>query len=173
MRKYVNTDQEYVLKLVRQNVGENTDHFVNNISTPSIKTRNTKRNSKAPTMRKSDDAVGNVFIRPLDWETSDLASLYKDLDVDHLDLVISCDCIYNEALVEPLATTMRDICQLASENSRPTVVVVAQQLRSPDVLEAWFNAFCKYFHVYRIPDIELDEGLREDSGYTVHVGIVR
>jgi predicted nicotinamide N-methyase len=173
--KYVNTDQEYVLKLARENVGNNYEVFCGAGKGGSARKKGAGRRdvgARKP-VSAGEDQIGNVLIRGLDWETSSMEHLYKDVGVDHLDLLVSCDCIYNEALVEPLATTMREICKLATDTDTPTICVVAQQLRSPDVLEAWLKSFCSYFKVWRIPDELLDAGLREGSGYVVHVGVVR
>jgi predicted nicotinamide N-methyase len=167
--KYVNTDQEYVLKYVKENVEGNYSMF-----RPAAKAAMKKGGKKQQTPATTkEDTIGNIMIKPLDWETSSLLALYKDLDISHLDLLISCDCIYNEALIDPLITTMRDICQLAQSKDKPTVCIVAQQLRSPDVLETWLRRFCESFRVWRVPDKELDEGLREGSGYIVHAGLLK
>ena len=173
VKKYVNTDQDYVLKLVRENVGENYDVFSANGTNKNKKVTKHNSKTKVTNAQHTDNRVGNIITRSLDWETSDLSSLYRELDIEHLDLLISCDCIYNEALVEPLVTTMRDICRLASSQEEPTIVVVAQQLRASDVLETWLTAFCTYFRCWRVPDGELSEELREGSGYVVHIGILK
>ncbi|KIW05999.1 uncharacterized protein PV09_03182 [Verruconis gallopava] len=181
--RYVNTDQDYVLRLAKENVEANIAAFV---AAPPAHPRGKKgkgsgsagalgsRQHKAVVRATEDDAVANVVMRPLDWEKSDVSTLYKDVGVSHIDVLFCCDCVYNEALIEPLATTMRDICSLADDDAnRATVVVVAQQLRSPDVLEAWLKAFCSYFRVWRVPDHELGDALGEGSGYVVHIGILR
>ena len=89
--------------------------------------------------------------------------------------VIACDCIYNEALITPFVRTCVDICQLANAHSAemPTLCIIAQQLRSDMVFEAWLKAFHRYFKVWRIPDNLLINGLKEGSGFAVHVGILR
>jgi hypothetical protein len=178
--KYVNTDQEYVLKYVRENVEANCSSFSAAGNTNAACKTSRKRNANLRTTSKAkaadEDAIGNILIRQLDWETTSLSTLYKDLDIPCLDLLISCDCIYNESLIEPLVSTMRDICKqaLASEaNNTKTVCVVAQQLRSPDVFDNWLRRFCEFFTVWRVPDEELLQGLGEGSGYVVHIGILK
>lgn len=52
-------------------------------------------------------------------------------------------------------------------------MVVAQQLRSADVFEAWLSSFCERFRCWQVPDEWLGEGLREGSGYVVHVGVLK
>lgn len=56
----------------------------------------------------------------------------------------------------------------------PCVCLVAQQLRSSDVFEAWLREFHRYFRVWRVPDTMLtEEGLHVGTGFVVHVGILR
>lgn len=177
--KYVNTDQPYVLGLVRENVENNYAAFVSGRKGRGAAARKGNVKSKAKEKPKSDAVTGDdIITHELDWETSDVSTLYNDLGVSHLDLLISCDCIYNESLIEPLATTMREICLLAPNVTKPTIVVVAQQLRSPDVMEAWLKSFCKWFRVWRVPENELNladlqGGLGEGRGYVVHIGVLK
>jgi hypothetical protein len=103
----------------------------------------------------------------LDWETDDVSQSPA------VDLVIACDCIYNESLIEPLNSTCAALCRLRAEGESPTLCLIAQQLRSPDVFEAWLKSFQEKFVVWQVPDGLLGEGLREGSGFVVHVGIVR
>lgn len=163
VKMYFATDQEYVLKHLRKNIADNTDYQL------TSKSRKNKTGSKANT------SSSNIAVRALDWEMDDIHDLYHDIGLqgdEGIDLIISCDCIYNEALVESLVNVCKDICRLAP-TSKPTVCVVAQMLRSPDVFEAWLTAFHKHFHVWQIPDEFLDDGLKEDTGFILHVGILR
>lgn len=161
---YLATDQEYVLRQLRKNITDNMDTIQ-----PSSNSRRKKTESKP-------HSSSNIIIRALDWETDNLGNLYYDIGLqgeeEGIDLIISCDCIYNEALVDPLVNACKDICSLAPP-SKPTVCVVAQQLRSPDVFEAWLTAFHKHFHVWQIPDEYLDDSLKENSGFILHIGILR
>jgi hypothetical protein len=50
---------------------------------------------------------------------------------------------------------------------------VAQQLRSPDVFDAWLATFHQNFRVWRVPDTLLSEGLRSGSGFVLHFGVLR
>jgi hypothetical protein len=99
------------------------------------------------------------------------------------DLLLSCDCIYNEALVAPFVRTCAEICRLrpvyaegqeGQEGSRrPTIVIIAQQQRSPDVFETWLRETMREFRVWRLSDELLGEGLRSGSGYLVHLLLVK
>jgi len=162
--QYIATDQEYVLKHLRQNIADNLEQVQ-----PTAKSRRRKAES-------TSHPLSNIIVRDLDWETDNLDNFYHDIGLqgeeESIDLIISCDCIYNEALVDPLVNACKDICRLAPA-SKPTGCVVAQQLRSPDVFEAWLIAFHKHFHVWQIPDEFLDDGLKENSGFIVHIGVLR
>ncbi|KAI9839229.1 MAG: hypothetical protein M1819_003222 [Sarea resinae] len=185
---YIATDQDYVLKLLRQNISEN--QLPSSKATEShkkkIKASHSKRGHQHADPKSSIDVeTGNVHVMPLDWETDSASSLPTQEQMG-LDALIACDCIYNEALVAPFVQTCRELCnirrQKAAEDNQqqqqqqqqnPTVCIVAQQLRSPDVFEAWLREFHRWFRVWRLPDEVLMEGLRENSGFVVHVGILR
>jgi hypothetical protein len=155
--KYTTTDQAYVLKLLRQNIVENLDVVL------------PQKKSAKKSNKKQTQADERIAATELDWETSDTSHLAP------VDLVIACDCIYNEALIEPLNSTCAAICNLRKEEGaeKPTLCLIAQQLRSPNVFEAWLKSFHEKFEVWQVPDKLLDEGLREGSGFVVHVGVVR
>lgn len=155
--KYTATDQSYVLKLLRQNIAENLD---------VVLPKQGKSKAKSKT-RGRVEAEASITAEELDWETSDVSHLAP------LDLVIACDCIYNESLIEPLNSTCAALCQLRGEGEGPTLCLIAQQLRSPDVFEAWLKSFHEKFVVWQVPDKLLGEGLGEGSGFVVHIGIVR
>ncbi|KAH7379522.1 putative methyltransferase-domain-containing protein [Pyrenochaeta sp. MPI-SDFR-AT-0127] len=164
---YIATDQDYVLKLLRQNITENY-HVV----LPKAKKAKTSKKNSQPT--SATDLNDRIRVQALDWETDSVSQLTS------VDLVIACDCIYNESLIEPLNSTCAAICRLRKQDAehadakqRPTLCLIAQQLRSPDVFEAWLKSFHKLFEVWKVPDGMLDEALREGSGFVVHVGIVR
>ena len=168
--KYVATDQEYVFKWLKPNIQNNT---------PKPKSFDkAKRHGKVPEINSMSN---NILIMALDWESSSVSNLPKMIEIHSADnvqsinAVIACDCIYNEALIEPIVRTCTEICQLpnASSLGKATVCVIAQQLRSNAVFETWLSAFYKVFRVWRVPDNLLIEGLREGSGFVIHVGILR
>lgn len=149
--RYTATDQDYVLKLLRSNVAEN-------LHTVFPKTRGKK---------PLGDGLDRISVEALDWEKDDVR------DRRAVDVIVACDCIYNESLIEPLNSTCATLCGLRKRDETPTVCLVAQQLRSPDVFEAWLKSFHDKFEVWQVPSEMLGEGLKEGSGFVVHVGIVR
>ena len=167
--RYIATDQEYLLKALKQNISQNS------ISPKPAKPL--KRSSKLGS-EMNEQARGrlNIEVVALDWELSSVSSLPDLLGgTSTVDVLIGCDCIYNEALIDPFVRTCTEICELRTRDRHwpPTVCIVAQQLRSPDVFEAWAKAFSKSFRLWRLPDELLHQGLRTDSGYVLHLGVLR
>ncbi|KAI9821242.1 MAG: hypothetical protein M1827_003977 [Pycnora praestabilis] len=183
VNRYIATDQDYVFKLLKQNLSENTQSFGTN---PHRKRKSKHARGKQSTDTQQKTQASNVDVMALDWELDSTSTLLDFLsssptnldtiDSTHLDAVIACDCIYNEALVDPFVRTCAEICGLSrtqTNSPRTPVCIVAQQLRSSDVFEAWLTAFHKKFRIWRIPDELLTEGLREGSGFVIHVGVLR
>jgi len=168
LTSYILTDQDYVMKLLNQNLEENWITGSSSIGRGRKSTAREKRDREISTVRAS-----NIMAKPLDWEMDQVtASLAEPSTSRSFTAVIACDCIYNDALISPLVQTCIDICKL-KHNGEPTVCIVAQQLRSADVFEGWLKAFYNAFRVWRIPDEELNDGLKSNSGFVVHIGILR
>lgn len=130
------------------------------------------------------DGGHGIHFTPLDWETDEVTPALTGGRQRSFDVVVACDCIYNEALVDPLVSTCADVCRLrlleisedeleASTSPGPCVCVIAQQLRDDQVFEAWMTRFCESFQAWRVPDHLLTEGLRSGSGFVVHMGILK
>jgi len=172
---YVLTDQEYVLKLLHQNLAENQQDTSS--SNKGRKSNAKPKRGSAPAIQQKEGS--NITATSLDWETDEVTpSLAGSESKRSIDAVIACDCIYNDALIEPLVQTCIDVCKLRKsedngEGNEPTVCIVAQQLRSAEVFEGWLKAFHKAFRVWRVPDGELVDGLKSDSGFVIHIGILR
>lgn len=124
----------------------------------------------------------NIKIVHLDWETSLISpillnSCFSGLNFPQdtsLDLILACDCVFNEALIDPFVRTCADLCRLPkADSSPPAVCIIAQQLRSHMVFETWLLTFHQNFRVWRVPDEKLHEGLRGGSGFVIHIGLLR
>ena len=180
--RYVLSDQPYVSRFVEQNLEQNQRSPP---ARPAGKARGRGKKASGTSGSSSSGAGAGVSIafHPLDWEvdtpTAELTG--RGAAARSFDLVLGCDCVYNEALVPPFAQTCLDACRLrsaeeggANEQKPPCVCLVAQQLRDPQVFEAWLREFCaRRFRVWRVPDGELPEGLRSNMGFVVHVGVLR
>ncbi|GKZ29949.1 hypothetical protein AbraIFM66950_007287 [Aspergillus brasiliensis] len=206
---YIATDQEYVQRLFRQNLEENAHAASSTSRSKSSKSsakKSGKASSSAAAARKSQqqgnaNTNGNVIFTSLDWELDVADSLKESLGLctttttsndggeesedKGFDVVVSCDCIYNEALVAPFVRTCADLCRLRpvytpgsttiDEEGRrtPTVCVIAQQQRSHEVFEAWLRETMRVFRVWRVSDEMLGEKLKSGSGYLVHVLVLK
>lgn len=184
--RYIATDQAYVLKLLRQNIAENAATVFGYQQQSQQQGRKGKSSRNGGNANGSGNAgkkagvgggIGDLESRitalELDWETDTVAHL------PHVDLIVSCDCVYNEALVEPLNATCAAICKsrgaaaATGGETRPTLCLIAQQLRSPDVFETWLKSFHEKFWAWQVPGDMLGRELGEGSGFVVHVGVVR
>ncbi|KAI0965143.1 hypothetical protein F4678DRAFT_476810 [Xylaria arbuscula] len=168
--RYVLTDQTYVARLVEKNLAENI--------VPQQRSSSQKRKGKS----SSTANPVNLHFTALDWELDEVTpSLTGSPDVSSFDAVIACDCIYNDALIEPLVQTCVDACGLRqpSQDSQsdktvvPTLCVVAQQLRDPEIFEGWIKEFNKHFRVWRVPEEILSKELRANTGFVVHIGVLQ
>jgi len=177
--RIVLTDQAYVAKIVEQNITENDRSSSSKPSPP-------KRGGRpSPSSKGSGHASvaqqkqpGRIHFTPLDWETDTPApALTFSASAKSFDAVVACDCIYNEALIDPFVSACADVCWLraaeADPGLEPCVCVVAQQLRDPEIFEAWLTRFAESFHVYRVPNEMLPNGLRSSSGFVVHIGVLK
>ena len=92
---YLLTDQSYVMKALRDNVQRNA----------TTKSQHKKRQAAV--------ASSNLRTMALDWEIDSPATILQEIpNADHVDLVIVCDCVYNEHLVQPLVQTLFELCNV-------------------------------------------------------------
>ena len=170
VKAYVVTDQDYVMKLLKLNISENQPDTAS-ASKGRKSSAKSKNSGSAPARAK------NIIALPLDWETDEVTPSLTGSDSSlSFDLVVACDCIYNDALIAPLVQTCVDACKLRASDTQktePAVCVVAQQLRSNEVFEGWLKAFHNSFRVWRVPDEHLTDGMKSNSGFVVHIGILR
>ena len=157
---YILTDLPYIRKLLQQNIDAN----------PPIP-------SKSRSRPRLSSPSHPIFI-PLDWETTSSSSLLPHLPThpsspSSISLIIICDCVYNEHLIPPLISTITDICSLRPPDSHPTYALIAQQLRSDSVFEAFLTALIEKLDVWRVSDDELSEEMREGGGYVVHIACLK
>lgn len=167
VQRVVLTDQQYTLKLLQENVLANM---------PATNAKGKKQ----PKRSNAKDGGANVAVEPLDWETDAIAPFLNANALAHgVDVVLACDCIYNYALIEPFTQACADICRARQQHCdldgglQPTVCVVAQHLRQPDVFEEWAEVFTRKFCTWRVPSGLLGDALGEGSGFCVHVAVLK
>ncbi|EGD86907.1 hypothetical protein H112_05421 [Trichophyton rubrum D6] len=151
-----------------------------------------RRNSPA---RRGDDESGSgdysgagvpekIKFVPLDWELDSPDMLKRSIGTDvaeddpGFDLLVACDCIYNDALIAPFVATCADICRLRpsvgeERPERPTLCVVGQQLRSHEVFEGWMREALQEFRVWRVKNEVVGSTLASGTGYTVHILLLK
>lgn len=179
--RYIATDQNYVLKLLKKNLAENTNTSAQSSAIPARPSSRHAGRSKSQVNQLSwtNRAIETMA---LDWELNSLSALPDILKLSSsptsgmIDAIIACDCIYNEALIDPFVRTCAELCRLscgATLSGKPTVCIVAQQLRSPTVFESWLLAFNTAFRVWRVPDELLTKDYKETSGFVLHMGLLR
>ncbi|EEY14846.1 conserved hypothetical protein [Verticillium alfalfae VaMs.102] len=115
--RYVLTDQPYVARLVQRNLDANE-----RARAPAPARRGAKGRASASSLQPAPAPTGHdVFFEPLDWELDEVTpALTRSDEVRSFDLVVACDCIYNDALVEPLVQTSVDACLLRRRDEGAT-----------------------------------------------------
>ncbi|KEF55217.1 uncharacterized protein A1O9_08871 [Exophiala aquamarina CBS 119918] len=170
VQRYILTDQPSIVRHLRAALGMLD-------GPPRAKTRGSK-NKKSSTPGRQDV----LQVMALDWEKDDAMNLRAALPGNaQIDLLILCDCVYNEYLVKPLVQTCVDACRLGHGNEHedgdvnrsPTVVLVAQQLRSDTIFELFLETMIEEFEVWRVPEGRIPADLGANSGYAVHLAILR
>lgn len=158
-------------------------------SMTKLAAQNLAANLPPPPRRKQQGyRPPNVVTIDVDWENTELPSHPALRKMGGpLDLVIASDCVYNEGLVPAFVDTLVAACRLhrgegeddgegegeGEGNRGRTLVLVAQETRSPDVMECFLIEFMRRFVVYRVPDDRLSEELGGERGYVLHVGVLR
>lgn len=161
--RYIATDQQYALKLLGENIKNNTSAQRSGGSRKSHKNVETR-----------GPEISNVDLLPLDWETDDILAWLRSYNLSNgVDVILACDCIYNYSLIRPFVQTCIDICQARLQNGPATICLVAQQLRQPDVFEEWLALFMQDFQTWRLSGSTVGTRLDEASGFVVHVGILQ
>ncbi|KAH8680942.1 hypothetical protein BX600DRAFT_7999 [Xylariales sp. PMI_506] len=173
--RYVLTDQSYVSKFVESNLAENASS-----TNPTGRGARRKGKGAAAAAAATASQKFSLGFTALDWELDEVTPSLTGSDaVKSFDAVLACDCIYNDALIRPLVQTCVDVCRLRGSAANvggapgPTICIVAQQLRDPEIFEGWLKEFYTYFRTWRVPDLALTETLRSSPGFVIHVGILR
>ncbi|KAG6033508.1 hypothetical protein E4U19_006457 [Claviceps sp. Clav32 group G5] len=141
---YVLSDQNYVQKLLSQNIVANQS---SSVSRGSNKRRPGKKVPPPPLPPQ------NMVFRALDWEQDQVSSELAGPVSSYFDAVVATDCVYNYALVDPFVQTCVD-------------------LRNHEVFRAWLGAFMRRFRVWRLREDALP-GLGPGDGFVVHVGVLK
>jgi len=90
-------------------------------------------------------SAGTVAVLEYDW--LDPSTWPPVLACGPADYLILCDCVYKEAMVEPLLAAVLALCG----PGRKTTCVVVNEFRSASVQEAWVAAFSRHFTWRKVP----------------------
>ncbi|KAI9729736.1 MAG: hypothetical protein M1834_006687 [Cirrosporium novae-zelandiae] len=161
--RYILTDQPYVFKLLSQNID-------NNAQVQLSKGTNIRRKGRS-SLHPAKSFQDKIQMKAFDWEL-DSGLFVKE---EAPDIIIACDCIYNEGLITPFTQTCMDLCKSKpfASNIKPTVCIIAHQLRTPEVFEKWLAQFLKYFRVWRVSEEPLSEELKASSGFIIHICMLK
>ncbi|KAK5944228.1 Ribosomal protein lysine methyltransferase [Knufia obscura] len=160
--KYVLTDQRSVLKLLQENVDVNTP----------LPSRSKAKGRASKVVSSSVDANSKAQVAEINWEQDDADALDEVLGQGEvIDMVIVCDCVFNDFLLQPLVTMCHKIS--ARSSGRKTALLIAQQLRSDEVFSAFVDILVRSFRVWRLSDESLPPALKNGSGFAVHLAILR
>lgn len=155
------TDQKSILKLLEANVTSN----ISNISTTPHKTTSKRR-------KGNPGKTPQIYVQELNWESNDENPLADMLHHDQtVDLIVLCDCVYNDFLIGPLTRTCEALCE--RYGNEDTVLLIAQQLRSDEVLSEFLHALSKKFRVWRLDEPYTHPDLRGNSGFAVHLACLK
>lgn len=140
-KSYVCTDQKHILKLLKKN-------FANNVVS------NKFRSTTVPNTGVEGSEC-QIEVIELDWETpEDGLQTYQQL-VGHLpDLIIACDTVYNDFLIQPFL----NCC--ASLLTPTNALLLSLQLRDEGVMEQFLQLVCDAgLHLYYVPPALLSQDL--------------
>lgn len=159
--RYILTDQRSVLKLLQENVDANAPP-----DTSMVKRRSSRK------AHHTFEAVSKTVVMELNWETDDVDALNEALQpADDIDLVIVCDCVFNDFLLQPLVAMCQKTCLRSPE--KKTILLIAQQLRSDEVYSSFMGILLRTFRVWRLSDVSLSPALQDGSGFAVHLAVLR
>ncbi|KAG7813677.1 hypothetical protein KL921_001223 [Ogataea angusta] len=131
-RHYVCTDQQGVMKLLKNNLRRNGGVF----ESSTVATENTSRRHNVPRI----DAV------TFDWEASSPEAVLE-LVQGYPDFIITCDTIYNPYLIPHLVRAAETLA------GPQTGILVAVQLRESSLLSEFLVHAVDRFRVYRVPGV--------------------
>ncbi|CAI5756625.1 unnamed protein product [Candida verbasci] len=129
--KFIASDQKQILKLLKENVTNNVDHFTSR------------------TIKNSFGRGPNIEVIEFDWEDIDQGKYnYKEAEDRLPDVIIACDTIYNEYLIPHFINSFKSL--LNSNN----FVLICIQLRDAITIEKFIQSIVEdeQLLIYSIPN---------------------
>ncbi|KAJ2908529.1 hypothetical protein GGI21_002795 [Coemansia aciculifera] len=95
---------------------------------------------------------GVLVAAEYDWSSAGEKGLLRGSVVaaEPVDMVVVCDCVYHEEVVPLVVRALAEVCACQGTGRR-AVGIVAQELRSDLVHQAFVEALLQRFTVYRMP----------------------
>ena len=174
VKRFIATDQPYVLGSFDQNLKHNFRF--------SAKRSNDNGRKTAKSVETSRN---NIETMSLDWEHHDIAKQLEvavrsapgrssDSSREQLAMVVACDCVYNEDLIEPFVQACKTICGVQRRAGEgDAICLIGQQIRSPDVLELWMASMVQHFRLFRINSTYMAQGFLPASGFIAHIAVLK
>lgn len=178
VKRWIATDVESVMRGLRGNLKENLANEWEEVDGGSSFVQKAKKAAKKKSSTTSTAEFGRIDTVRLHWEEDDVATMpiFKDDEALPLDMIVSCDCVYNSVLIPHLLSTLVDVSNLSlnSGGKMPKVLVV-MEIRAEDVLEVWVNEFHKYFNGGVVTEEVLGDDWKERGGVNgvAFLGILR
>ncbi|ODV63609.1 S-adenosylmethionine-dependent methyltransferase ASCRUDRAFT_26514, partial [Ascoidea rubescens DSM 1968] len=162
--RYIATDQHNLLKLMRENIISNC--HLNSINF----------NSKTIGHQKNNQSHNHVTIESIefDWEEP-LDGIYElnevmalEQETSYSSLIIACDTIYNEYLMEHFINAMAAIHRNNDERKVVDVgALVAMQLRDNCIVQMFLERLLEaQFDVFHLPEELLSDELQ--NGFSIY-----
>ncbi|KAK9455278.1 hypothetical protein V1511DRAFT_499975 [Dipodascopsis uninucleata] len=180
---YIATDQDHIIPLLKKNISKNISAIeslvherhksVNLLSSDTIEFVVGDNNRISCKRTDSTNKIcidSSIEVIPLDWErasqdVTDLKSAIfqniHDGQEEEFDIILACDTIYNDYLIDPFVRTIK---MLAGPK---TSVIIGIQMRSHDVLEQFLNRSLEVgFRIWSVKGESLSEKMRD--GFAVY-----
>ena len=172
--RYIATDQEYILAHFKRNIADN-------MQTEKLNTMQRRNQVRRPLTAPRIETLA------LDWETHHVSKQlgrhlrdfpHQGEQETHADIAVllACDCIFNEHLIEPFVQACRAICELQRQlgsGRGDTLCVTGHQVRCPEVLEQWMSSMMQHFTLSRVKSRYLCDDFAEPSGFVAHLAVLR
>lgn len=115
-------------------------------------------------LSENTQGVRKLELAEFDWETTDESTVLDKFDGGYPDLILACDTIYNEYLVDVFIDALANCCD------KDTRCIVGVHLRDNEVLERFVETALAKFQVYWVPREQRTPSLR--NGYSIYYMIL-
>jgi predicted nicotinamide N-methyase len=122
--------------------------------------RNLESNRMSKKKKKKNGGGGEMIPLALEWQPDMTMEQLREVvpeqwqdDLQKLDTIVMCDCIYSEASATALVATLRVVCEGITATSGPRIDCVSE-IRNADAQERFVREAEAYFDVRLVPCAE-------------------